>query len=581
MKSSSDSGKLDQCQSEQPSTAAGRQHGPRFLAPLVLALLTAVSFAGEPASLRFRDVSDASGIHFLHTDGSSGEHYLMEAMAAGLATFDYDRDGDLDIYFLNGAPLRGTVVKETPRNALYRNDGRWQFTDVTEQSGLGDPGFGLGVAIADYDDDGYPDVLITNFGPKALYHNNGDGTFTEMTTTAGLSDGSRVGAGVSFLDIEGDGDLDLYVANYIKFSYADYTPTLFRGRKVYPGPLQFPPEYHQLFRNNGDGTFADIGKSAGISDKAAWGMGTIAGDFDDDGDMDIFVANDSERNFLFQNDGTGTFREVGAQVGVAFDYQGHALGSMGVDAGDFNNDGRLDLFHTSYQKQLTVLYQNLGGGIFQDVTPRTGAGAGTYQRVNWGTGLIDFDNDGDRDLFIVNGHIHDNLDDFDDNTTYLQPNQVLENLSGRRFVDVSKESGAGLRAEHSGRGACFEDFDNDGDVDAVVLNSRASPTLLDNRRENAHGWMEIELVGKKSNRDGVGARVWVKSQGRVQMAEVHSGRGYQSHFGSRLHFGLAGQQKVDQIEVRWSGGGRDVIHDVPAGRIVQIHEGGRYYPRGN
>ncbi len=554
---------------------------------LVAALAMAAQvIADQPTSIRLHDVSQTSGIHFRHTDGSSGEHYLMEAMASGLATFDYDRDGDLDIYFLNGAPLRGPTEKESdekdpPRDALYRNDGGWRFTDVTEQSGLGDPGFGLGVAIADYNEDGYPDVFITNFGPKALYRNNGDGTFTETTTESGLSDGSRVGAGASFLDIEGDGDLDLYVANYIKFSYADYTPTLFRGRKVYPGPLKFAPEKHQLFRNSGDGTFADISQTAGIAARASWGMGTIAADFDDDGDPDIFVANDSDRNFLFQNEGGASFRDVGAQVGVAYDYQGHSLGSMGVDVGDFNNDGRLDIFHTSYQKQLTVLYQNLGGGFFQDVTPRTGAGMGTYQRVNWGAGLVDFDNDADRDLFIVNGHIHDNLDDFDDNSTYLQPNQVLENQDGRRFVDVSRASGIRVRAQYSGRGACFEDFDNDGDVDAVVLNSRASPTLLDNRRTSAHGWIEVEVVGRNTNRDGVGARVRVKSGNLTQAGEVHSGRGYQSHFGSRLHFGLAEHRRVDQIEIRWSGGARDVIRDVPAGRLIQIHEGGRYYLREN
>jgi enediyne biosynthesis protein E4 len=547
----------------------------------VLAIAALGGRAEEGTSIRLHDVTQDSGIRFLHTDGSSGEHYLMEAMASGLATFDYDRDGDLDIYFLNGAPLRGSSVKETPRDALYRNDGGWRFTNVTEQSRLGDPGFGLGVAIADYNEDGFPDVFVSNFGPKSLFRNNGDGTFSEVTSESGLSDGSRVGAGASFLDIEGDGDLDLYVANYIKFSYADYTPTLFKGRKVYPGPLSFPPEQHQLFRNNGDETFTDISRAAGISPTAAWGMGTVAADFDDDGDADIFVANDSDRNFFFQNDGTGSFREVGALVGVAYDYQGHALGSMGVDVGDFNNDGRLDIFHTSYQKQLTVLYQNLGGGFFQDVTPRTGAGQGTFQRVNWGTGLIDFDNDGDRDLFIVNGHIHDNLDDFDDNTTYLQPNQLLENQSGKRFVDVSRESGVGLRAVHSGRGACFEDLDNDGDVDAVVLNSRALPTLLDNRRANVYGWIEIELVGNKSNRDGVGARVRVKSGNLVQIAEVHSGRGYQSHFGSRLHFGLAQHQRAEQIEIRWSGGARDIIDDVPCNRIIQIHEGGRYFLRSN
>jgi enediyne biosynthesis protein E4 len=545
--------------------------------------------AAEGTSIRLHDATRDSGIRFQHTDGNSGEHYLMEAMASGLATFDYDHDGDLDIYFLQGAALRKTgekqgaapqgTVQDKPRNTLYRNEGNLQFTDVTAQCGLGDMGFGLGVAIADYNGDGHPDVFLNNFGPNVLYRNNGDGSFTDVTAAAGLGDSSTVGAGASFLDIDGDGDLDLYVANYIKFSYESFTPTLFQGKKVYPGPMIFPAEPDQLFRNNGDGSFTDISRSAGIAAHAAWGMGTIAADFDDDDDTDIFVANDSDRNFLFQNDGQGLFKEVAAQVGVAYDYQGHALGSMGVDVGDFNNDGRLDLFHTSYQKQLTALYQNFGGGFFQDVTPRTGAGANTFQRVNWGTGLIDLDNDGDRDLFFANGHIHDNLDDFDDNTSYLQPSQVLENQKGRRFVDVSQACGIGPRAEHSGRGACFEDFDNDGDVDVVVLNSRELPTLLENRSQAVHGWIEIELVGRKTNRDGVGARVRVKSGGRVQVAEVHSGRGYQSHFGSRLHFGLADQRHVEQVEIRWIGGGRDVIRDLAAGQIVQIHEGGRQYSR--
>jgi hypothetical protein len=553
------------------------------LAAIVL-LLAGRSPAAEGTAIRLRDVSHESGIRFRHTDGSSGEHFLVEAMASGLATFDYDRDGNLDIYFLNGAPLRGTVVHDTPRNAMYRNDGpplAGRFTDVTQESGLGDAGYGLGVAIADYDEDGHPDVFLSNFGPCVLYRNNGDGTFSDVTAQSGLNTGSTVGAGASFLDIEGDGDLDLYVANYIKFSYDANPPSVFRGRKVYPGPVVFPAEADQLFRNNGDGTFMDISRSAGISGQASWGMGTAAADFDDDGDTDILVANDSAKNFLLQNDGRGNFQEEALQRGIAYDYRGDALGSMGVDVGDFNNDGRLDAFMTSYEKQLTALYQNLGQGFFQDVTLRTGAGAGTLPRVNWGTGLIDFDNDGDRDLFFANGHIHDNLDEFDDTTSYRQPNQLLENQNGRRFIDVSKECGLGVVGQHSGRGACFEDFDNDGDVDVVVLNSRELPTLLENRSQSSHGWIEIELVGRNTNRDGVGARVWVKAGNRVQIAEVLSGRSYQSHFGSRLHFGLADRRHIDQIEVRWIGGGRDTIRDIPAGQVIQIHEGGQLRSKKN
>jgi hypothetical protein len=561
------------------SRRQGRRSAALFLA-LAIAL-TMSAAAVEPTAIRLSDVTSQSGIRFRHSDGSSGEHYLIEAMASGLATFDYDGDGDLDIYFLTGTPLRGTVVSEMPRNALYRNDGGLKFTDVTEHAGLGDGGYGLGVAIADYNEDGHPDVFLNNFGPHLLYRNNGDGTFTGATTGAGLQSGGTVGAGASFLDIEGDGDLDLYVATYIQFSYEAKPPSVFRGRKVYPGPVVFPAEPDQLFRNEGDGTFTDISRAAGVAAHASWGMGTAAADFDDDGDTDIFVANDSDKNFLFENDGRGVFQERAIQLGVAFDYQGNPLGSMGVDVGDYNNDGRLDIFHTSYQKQLTALYQNLGGGFFQDVTPRTGAGVGTFQRVNWGAGLVDFDNDGDRDLFFANGHIHDNLDEVDNSTSYRQPNQLLENVSGRRFVDVSAACGLPAKGQHSGRGACFEDFDGDGDVDVIVLNSRELPTLLENSSQPGQGWIAIDLVGRKTNRDGVGARVTVKAGSRVQVAEVLSGRGYQSHFGSRLHFGLGGERHIDQIEVRWIGGGRDVVRDVPAGQVVQIHEGGQLYSRQN
>ena len=538
----------------------------------------------EKTSIFLRDITQETGIRFKHTDGSSGEHYLIEAMASGLATFDFDLDGDLDIYFLSGAPLRGTVVKETPRNALYRNDGGWRFTDVTKQSGLGDAEYGLGVAIADYNGDGHPDVFLNNFGPNCLYANNGDGTFTSVTDQAGVGQGGTVGAGASFLDIEGDGDLDLYVANYIKFSYEAKPPSVFRGRKVYPGPVVFPDEPDQLFRNNGDGTFSDISRPSGIARHAAWGMGTAAADFDDDGDTDIVVANDSTKNFLLENDGRGNFQEVGLLRGIAYDYAGQVHGNMGLDVGDFNNDGRLDVFITSYEKQLTALYQNLGQGYFQDVTLRTGAGANSLPQVNWGTGWVDFDNDGDRDLFLANGHIHDNLDEFDDTTSYRQPNQLLENQAGRKFSDVSKESGIALGPAHSGRGTCFEDFDNDGDIDVVVLNSRELPTLYENQSKSNQGQACARLDRNRARRQKDesrwrGARVWVTAGGKVQVAEVLSGRGYQSHFGSRLHFGLGKARHIDRIEVRWIGGGRDEFRDIPAQQIIQIQEGGRLYSK--
>jgi enediyne biosynthesis protein E4 len=558
--------------------AAARCRWSALVGALVAIGCALQAAASEPALIRLADATNQSGIRFRHTDGSSGEHYLMEAVAGALATFDYDNDGHIDIYFLNGAPLRGTPVTEPlPTNALYRNLGNWQFRDVTAHSGLGEMGFSLGVAVADYNGDGFQDVLLTHFGPIALYRNNGDGTFQDVTQQAGLPREDLVGAGACFLDIEGDGDLDLYVANYIQFSYESFTPTIFRGLKVYPGPLMYAPERDQLFRNDGDGTFTDISRDSGIAAPAQYGMGVVAADFDEDGDTDIFVANDTAPNFLWINDGQGNFKDEGLVRGVAYDYRGEVQGSMGTDVGDFNGDGRLDIFQTAYHRQLATLYQNTGRGFFQDATVPKGAGAGTYQRVNWGTGLVDFDNDGDRDLFIANGHIHDNLDEFDDNTSYRQLNQVLENRGGR-FVDVSIQCGDGLKPLYSSRGACFEDFDNDGRVDAVVINSRELPTLLQNRTEGDQYWLQVELIGRGANRDGVGARVSVTAaDDRTQTAEVHSGRGYQSHFGSRLHFGLGTQQRVQRIEVQWIGGNRDVVRDPPANQLLQIREGGQVF----
>jgi len=309
--------------------------------------------------IRLHDVTQSTGIRFRHTDGSSGRRYIVETVTAGLALFDYNGDGLIDIYFLNGAPLPGSKPGQSPRNALYRNEGNWRFTDVTEQAGVGDAGFGLGVAVADYDNDGDQDIYVNNFGPNVLYRNNGDGTFTDVTEQAGVAAGNKVGAGACFLDIEGDGDLDLYVANYVDFNFRNHVRRTLDGFPEYAGPKDYRPVPDILYRNNGDGTFTDVSDHSGIGRHAGTGMGMVCADVEPDGDTDIFVLNDVAGNFFFRNDGTGRFQEEALFAGLAYNLHGHELGSMGVDCGDVDNDGRLDFFMTSYSGELPVLYRNL------------------------------------------------------------------------------------------------------------------------------------------------------------------------------------------------------------------------------
>ncbi len=556
------------------ASRAGRcdRHGPaRLLGPL-LAWLGLLAAAPADGPIVFRDVTEQTGITFRHTDGGSGRRYIVETVSAGLALFDYDGDGDVDVYFLNGAPLPGSRFDAPPTNALYRNDGGWRFTDVTESAGVGDTGYGLGVAVADYDNDGDQDLYLNNFGPNVLYRNNGDGTFTDVTERSGTQNGDQVGAGACFLDVEADGDLDLYVGNYLEFSYDRNVEAAIHGVPVYPGPNRYPPVPDTLYRNNGDGTFSDVSRASGVAAHAGWAMGMVCSDYDDDGDTDVFVGNDVAENFVFQNDGSGRFEEVGLITGASYDLRGNPQGSMGVDCGDYNHDGRLDFYQTSFQGQHAVLYENAGAGFLEDVTLITGAGAGTMPYVTWGNSLVDFDNDGHRDLFVACGHLYDNVERFDDTTSYHARNMLLRNTGDGRFVDVSARAGDGLAVKLSSRGAAFDDLDGDGDVDVVVLNSRREPTLLRNDSDSGNHWLQVRLKGAKSNRDGVGARVKVVAGDLTTWDEVHSGRGYQSHYGSRLHFGLGRRDRVDRVEVRWPSGEIDVFDDLAADQLVTLAE---------
>jgi hypothetical protein len=539
----------------------------------ILWVLLAVTILPVAGDICLTDVTGKSGITFKHMDGSSGRHYIVETVSAGLALFDYDNDGLIDIYFLNGAPLKGTGISAIPVNTLYRNLGRWRFQDVTKASGLGDTGYGLGVAVGDYDNDGDPDVYLNNYGPNVLYRNNGDGTFTDVTKTAGVDAGHQVGAGACFLDIEGDGDLDIYVANYLEFSYDTHETTLYNGYMTYRGPVHNRPLPDILYRNNGDGTFTDITRQAGIANHAGWGMGIVCADYDNDGDTDIFIGNDVAENFLFKNNGKGVFEEVGLITGTAYTADGSPSASMGVDCGDYDNDGLLDFEVTSYQQELATLYRNLGDDFFEDVTQRTGAAAGTLPMVTWGVGFVDFDNDSYRDLFIACGHLQDNIDKYDDVTSYLQRNILLSNTGQGTFTDISLAGGPGMAVKLSSRGAGFDDLDNDGDVDVVVLNSRAEPTLLRNDSTKKGNWLQIQLKTRNAKRDAVGAHVIVRAGVLALIDEVHSGRGYQSHYGSRLYFGLGNHSRADRIEVRWIGGGIDVYENVATGQLVTLTEG--------
>jgi hypothetical protein len=520
-----------------------------------------------------RDVTDQTGITFRHTDGGNGKYYIVEYMSAGLALFDFDSDGDVDIYFLNGAPMPGTKLDYVPRDALYRNDGNWKFTDVTDQAGVGDAEHGMGVAVGDYDNDGDPDIYVNNFGPNVLYRNNGDGTFADVTQLAGVQNGNRVGAGASFLDADRDGDLDLYVGNYVKFSFDTHVPRTKQGKPYYGPPLDYPPDPDTLFRNNGDGTFTDVSIESGIARHAGYCMGLVCSDYDRDGDTDILVGNDTGANFVFQNDGTGKFAEVGLLSGFAFDGSGNVQGTMGVDCADFDNDGLFDVHVTSYQNELSTLYKNMGG-FFEDVTRSTGAGMGTLATVKWGNALVDFDNDGDRDIYIGCGYINDDLTNI---AALLGRDRLLANAGNGKFVDVTDHGGDGMRVELSARGAGFDDLDNDGDLDAVILNSRARPTILRNDSPNNHHWIGLDLKGKSTNRDAVGVRVEVVAGDLTQVDEVRSGRGYQSHFGTRLHFGLGNRTRIDRIRVYWPAVGKRQAHvseltNVAVDRVVRIEE---------
>jgi len=526
----------------------------------------------ESSPFYFVEVTTEAGIDFRHTDGSSGRRYVIEPMSAGLLIFDYDKDTHEDVYFLNGAPLPGNHSEEIPRNRLYRNLGDWKFVDVTEAAGVGDSGYGLGVAAADVDNDGFEDVYVNNFGPNVFYRNNGDGTFSEASVACGVRGGEQMGAGVCFLDADRDGWVDLYVGNYIDFSFDQHIARSINGIPSYPGPLDYQPVPDTFYRNQGDGRFQDASETSGIGALSGTCMGVVAGDFDNDGDDDIFVCNDVKENFLWINDGTGRFEEHAVVRGVAYDAFGAPQASMGADAGDLDNDGLADIFMTSYQNETVTFYRNLEA-FFEDTTPTSGAGVSSYSHVTWGVVIADFDNDGYRDVFIACGHLDDNVELRDRTTSYWAKNILLKNLGNGKFEDVSERSGPGLQVRLSSRGAAAADLDNDGDLDIVVLNSRMPATVLRNDTPSGNHWLQVLLEGRESNRSAIGAKVEITAGDLRIWDEVRSGRGYQSDWGRRLHFGLGPRTMVDRVEVYWPSGRRDLLKNVPGDRLIYVVEG--------
>jgi hypothetical protein len=534
----------------------------------------------EPVT--FVDVARSAGITFQHDNAASPEKFLIETMGSGCGWIDYDQNGLLDFYLVNGAATRVYNPKRPLRSALYRNNGDGTFTDVTAAAGVAAEGlFGMGVAVGDFNNDGFPDLFVLGYGRCILYHNNGDGTFTDVSARAGVENSGRWASSAAWFDYDNDGRLDLVIANYVDWSpernfyCGDHGP----GMRSYCHPDDFHGQPPTLYHNNGDGTFTDVSKSSGVGLKGGNGLGIVTFDYDDDGWQDIFIANDHMPNFLFHNNRDGTFREVGYAAGVAVSSDGQFEAGMGTDAADATGSGRLDLIVTHLDMQLARFYQNLGDQTFDDATLRSKIGYSTYHMSGFGARFMDYDNDGARDLFMANGHVLDNIERYHADSRYAEPKLMFHNNGHGVFENVSDRLGPDFLLPRVSRGAAIGDFDNDGDLDILVNNNGQAPQLLRNDGGNANHWLEILLIGTKSNRDGVGARIRVSAGNLVLYDQRKGGMSYQSAQDPRLHFGLETHSKVDAIEIRWPSGSVTNLASLTSNQIIAIKEGEGIVPR--
>lgn len=538
------------------------------ISALFLTLVPLPALSIEPP-IHFTDVTDSAGIHFKHADGAAGEYHLPETLGTGGAFLDYDNDGDLDLYLVNSAAS----------SMLYRNNGNGTFADVTATAGVSNQeSYGHGVACGDYDNDGYADIYVTNFGANRLYHNNGDGTFTDVTTKSGTGD-ARWSSSATFFDYNLDGDLDLYVVNYLDYKLDASYPPCFENpafgvtEKVrgYCHPKHFEGAPDRLYRNNGNGTFTDVTEAANIRDPGGMflgkGLGVVAADFDADGNPDLYVANDDTPNYLFYNKGDGTFAEIAILTGCAYSADGIAQAGMGVDAGDYNGDGFLDLFVTNFSYETNTLYRNNGDGTFTDVSYKAQLGEESYLSLGFGTGFFDADNDGHLDIFIANGHIFPTVERTTDVLSYKQPNQFFWNQGDATFAEVRFDDPPAVS-----RGALFGDYDNDGDIDLLVTQLNSTVTLLRNESKTLNNWLRLKLIGTRSNRDGIGARITLTIGSESLTREVRMGSSYLSSNDPRVLIGIGVHDVVDKLEIRWQSGVVQILENLTVNQELVVTE---------
>lgn len=534
----------------------------------------AASAPAAPAAIpvTFRDVTTQAGLRFRHTNGASGKRYFLETTGSGACWLDYDGDGWMDLFVVNCGALPGAAPAPNG-SRLFRNRGDGTFADVTERSGVRAVGYGQGACAGDYDGDGDPDLYLTHYGANQFYRNNGDGTFTDVTGSAGAGS-PKWSTSSAFADMDGDGDLDLYVTEYVRYRPGQEPPCyLAEGVPAYCPPAQFDGEPDTLYRNNGDGTFTDVTREAGVWDPAGKGLGCVWGDLDADGDPDLYVANDGTVNRLYRNDGKGRFTDVTWTAGVGVGENSEAQAGMGTDAGDVDNDGRLDLVVANFSQEMNSLYRNEGGGLFSDASAVSGLGPPSLLRLGFGADLFDYDLDGWKDLAVANGHVFDTIDRVRPDISYAQPPLLQRNTGGGIFRDVSTEVGPDFTRPRVGRGLATADYDNDGDPDLFLAVMNGPPVLFRNEGGNRRHWLGLRLQGAGRNGAAVGARVTVQAGGLTQVEEVRSGSSYCSQNEPRLLFGLAAAERADRVEIRWPAGGTEVLSGISADQYLAVTEG--------